>query len=165
MEIQRIEFDNELRCYKSSIKMNDINTPKLKVIDSEINYVIVEILDNNFYNLMMELDMKLIKFIHENSLKIFGSDVAINVLHDMYKKSIQLPIKIGSNPYLKIKTSEYDKLNIDNIIEININIDFIYFFKNKCYTEFVANEIILNNQYMFNDDDETNNDINDTEWI
>lgn len=107
------------------------------------------------YKFIYQLDNYLKQFLYEHSKIIFGLQLNIINVTDLYKNSICIPEDLHNYPYIEVKYNSGGEINVDTIVDINVEISKIIFEKNKCYLEYIMNDIIINeevNEYNINTD-------------
>ena len=177
-------FDQTLNLFISQFldnndKLCEIKSSSLKFIDLKNNYIQIEFLpsSNDFYNLINNLDNYIKDLIINNGSKWFNSNLNIETINNIFKRSINLPLSIPSLPLMdlsignklkitnKKKRTGNKKMTLNDLIknmeiELCFNIIGIFFHKHKCHINFEVNEIhILNDvcqslECLLNDSEE-----------
>ncbi len=159
----------------------NVKSDGLKLLCIKDNSLQIEFLpsSNNFYNFINTLDAKAKDEIIKKGLDWFGNNLNIDTVNNIYKQSIQLPVKLPGFPILNFKISENckitgtrrKKLTIDDLkpnmeIELSFIIEGVYFYKNKCNLVYCVNCIKVINgmcqtlENLFSDNDELNKNDN-----
>lgn len=185
-------FDPDLNLFISKFQNEDeqfcgIQSPSLKFINVENSDFIIEFLPstNEFYKFINNFDDYMKNLIMENGSGWFNTNLNIDTINNIFKKSIDLPLNLPSLPIMKFKIDQNTKIlnskikkknkkiNVDELInnmeiEIKFYIEGILFYKNKCHPVYSVNEIrVINNScqsleclFMDSEDDDIQSESN-----
>jgi hypothetical protein len=127
--------DKEVRLKSSSMRLLDL-------VDNDIRLEFVHTA-NDFYQFIINLDTHLKDEVHKQLTNMLGT-LNKETLDNLFKSSINLPVKLPSLPYMMFKLDDTckfaanrrRKISIDNLkqnneIEVHLIIQGIYLYKNR----------------------------------
>ena len=176
-----IEMDISGQTKQLNVKSDSL---KLVYICIKDNNLQIEFLpsSNNFYNFINALDVKAKDEIIKKGPEWFGNSLNSDTVNNIYKQSVQLPVKLPGFPTVNFKIGEnckivgarrkkliFDSLKPNMEIELSFTIEGVYFNKNKCNLVYCVNCIkvingmcqTLENLFSDNDEQHKNDNKND----
>lgn len=152
-------FDSHKGIFISSVTRNGnticIKKVIMKLLNINNNELELEFLysDNNFYKFIYSLDKCCREQIIKNGSTWFGSNLNDDTINNIYKNSINLPVKIPALPFIRFNCAEEckiikkrKKLEISELkpnmeLEIDLTITGIEYYKNKCHLSYSVQSI------------------------
>ena len=166
--ISGVTRDGNIICIKKVImKLLNLNNNELEL---EFLYS-----DNNFYKFIYSLDKCCRGQIIKNASTWFGSNANEDTINNIYKNSINLPVKIPALPFMRFnydeeckimkkrKKLEISELKSNMELEIDFTITGIQYYKNKCNLCYsiqsikVLNDICQSFDSLFDEDNVESN--------
>lgn len=159
---------------KSKVTMN-IKSDSLRLLDIKDGILQVEFLysSNDFYEFINGIDSQFKEEIIVNGSDWFGNNLNNDTINNIFKQSVNLPVKIPGLPTInfryddncKISGIKRKKLSMDDLkpnmeIELHFTVEGIYFYKNRCHLIHNVKQIkILNDtcqsfESLFGENDE-----------
>jgi hypothetical protein len=144
------KFNNQARIKTDSIRLLNIEDGTLQV---EMLYS-----SNDFYNYVGDFDCHTKSEIVKNGPEWLGGSLNEITINNMFKKTMQLPEKLPMFPTMnfeyndiKVMGKRRKKLSVNDLkpnmeIEVGFTIDGVYFYKDKCYVCYIAQQIQVINE-------------------
>jgi len=103
LELDELIFDDDLDVFKSNINFELISSPLLRFVGFIDGFLEVELLEDcdDFYQLVNDIDRKVINEILKKSRDFWGSDINIMILNNLFKKSFSLPEYVPAMPKMQ----------------------------------------------------------------
>lgn len=164
---------NEIDAYKSDFVTAEkenwtIKTPMMKFLDMQDMVISVELLPDctEFYELILGIEKHMKNNMVSNGEELFGGELAMEAINDMFKPSFHLPTSIPGLPYMNLTIiKENDKpicrvigakggncrlttIKKDAHVILDIHIDGLKYFKGKCEIVYVVDKIKIANQII-----------------
>lgn len=108
-----------------------LSTPEFKVICFDNSLLEIEFLDSKFYDVVCSLDTYIVDCIERDSKKIFGQSLDYDAVQFIYKKMVQLPLSLDSNPRLVLPVEDLKIIKNSSKISGSLYLGKVKFYKNR----------------------------------
>jgi len=174
LDLNDLIFNKERSIYQSSILYDSsylsLRSSRLRVIDLDGKKLTLEFLPNysKFYELMMNIDSKIVELITEKGIEWFDGNIKRETIRDLYRTKIILPKDLTYFPSIEMEIMDgckiedksgtiIESVKENNEVEILVKNCDILFFEDKCHPQYNIERIkIVNNfsdmrKYIFDD--------------
>ena len=178
-------FNDEDGIFQSNVNGDcKIKSTSLRLISINDNLLTCEFLydSNEFYQFILRADDFYKKNLIENGVRWFGNSLNQDNINNIFKGSVKLPNRLPSFPQVSFvigddcvvknrnKKFSINQLSSNMEIELDLTIDSLKYYKNKCYLSYIINKInvvnrscqVIENLFQVNfNDDNINSEIHD----